>query len=100
MVDSLQRPRTLAPRVLTGSCWSSVSLLRTPDKGRRVMVPRRWPRHADRNAARWYARASRLAYPVVCRHAAPDNLAMSKLIVYSRSILVVVFEVTGHQVAL
>src|SRR5947208_15990171 len=42
---------------------------------------------------------SRLAFPIVCRHAACDDLAMGEIIVYSGSILVIVCEVTGHKVA-
>src|SRR5947209_15554631 len=83
MVASPSPPRTLEPRVLTGSCWSSVSLLGTSDNGRRVMVSRRHLHHADTSAARGRARASRLAVPIVCRNAACDDLAMGEIIVYS-----------------
>jgi hypothetical protein len=41
-----------------------------------------------------------LTFQVVTRHAAHIDLALSEIIVYSGSILVIVFEVTGHQVAL
>jgi hypothetical protein len=41
-----------------------------------------------------------LAFPIVRWHAALIDLALSEIIVYSGSILVIVFEVTGHQVAL
>src|SRR6266516_2333650 len=42
----------------------------------------------------------KLAFPVVCRQAAVahDNLAMGEIIVYSGSILVIVFKVTEHRV--
>src|SRR2546421_6660532 len=42
----------------------------------------------------------KLAFPVVCRQAAAahDNLAMGEIIVYSGSILVLVFKVTEHRV--
>ena len=53
-------------------------LLHSDYSVRHVLVPRRQSSHACRSADWGYTRMSRLAFPVVCRYAAQNDLALDK----------------------